>query len=118
MIRLIHCVKARDELSTIEFRRFFNNEAFAELMRELAAVTDAVDHKASLTLDIAVNMEMQENRGGAAPFDALIEVRWRNGQDLLQRVETEAFEDIIARMDEYQGQFVDFSRSSRFFVED
>lgn len=118
MIRFIHCVKAHPELTSTEFRRFFQGEEMASLVRALATSTSAVDYRLSLTLEIEMNLELMRSRGGAEPFDALVEVRWESGKELMQNAETDEFKALMERIDEFQRQFIDFSKSSRFFVED
>lgn len=118
MIRLVHCIRSRPELTVTDFRQHFHGDAFRTLLKALAELTGAVDFHASLTLNIELNAELQADRGGEPPFDAIIEIRWANGQELMQRIEREDAEALIAEMDAVQAQFIDFSRSARFFTED
>lgn len=118
MIRFIHCIKALPELPAVDFRRHFHSDELASLMDELALLTQASEYKLSLTLQVAANLELMQERGGAEPFDALIEVWWESGHDLLDLADNAEFRTLTQRMEDYQRQFVDFSRSTRFFVEE
>ncbi len=118
MIRFIHCIKALPGLSASDFRRHFHGEELTALMEQIAQLSHAIDYRLSLTLQIEANLGLMEERGGAEPFDALIEVWWDSGHDLVQLTQTPPFRDLMHKMETYQSQFVDFSRSSRFFVED
>jgi hypothetical protein len=118
MIRLIHCINALPELSAAEFRRHFRGRELAALVDQIATLSEAVEYKLSLTLQVEANLELMQERGGAEPFDALIEVWWHNGQDLARLVHSEEFHRLNEKLREHQRQFVDFSRSSRFFVEE
>ena len=118
MIRFIHCVKSRSELTPTEFRRFFQSDELATLTKNMATLTNAVDYKLSLKLEIQINLDLMQSREGAEPFDALIEVCWENGKELVERMSSSDFQALMDQMEQYQRQFVDFSRSSRFFAED
>jgi len=118
MIRFIHCIKSKPELTAAEFRDFFNRADLKKLLDQMVLLTRSSKYKLSLTLQVEANVELLQSRGGAEPFDALIEVWWDNGRELMHLTQTEEFQGLMARVDEYQRQFVDFSRSSRFFVEE
>ena len=118
MIRYIHCIKARPELSAPEFRRLFRGEEMESLIARMADLTEAVDYKLSLTLEIQLNLQLMEERGGASPFDALVEMRWTSGRALLPHLESDALRSLMDDLETFQETFVDFSRSSRFFVEE
>lgn len=118
MIRYVHCIKARPEVSGPEFRRLFHGKEMESLIARLADLTEAVDYKLSLTLEIQLNLRLMEERGGASPFDALVEIRWTSGRALMSHLENEAFGALMDELEAFQQTFVDFSRSSRFFVEE
>ena len=117
MIKFIHCVKARPELTAAEFRKFFRSDELLSLTKRMATLTNAVDYQLSLRLEIEINVELMRSRDGAAPFDGVLEILWENGKELMQATATEEFQGLMEQMEQYQSQFVDFSRSSRFFME-
>ena len=118
MIRFIHCIKAKSELTVAEFRDYFKSEELTRLVDQMALLTKSSDCKLSLTLQVGANNNLLQSRGGAAPCDALIEVWWESGRELMPLTQSDEFNELMMRMDEYQRQFVDFSHSSRFFVEE
>ena len=117
MIKFIHCIKAKPELTAAEFRKFFRSDELLSLIQRMATLTNAVDYKLGLRLEIEINVELMRSRNGAAPFDGVIEILWENGKELMQFTASEEFQGVMEQMDRYQSQFVDFSRSSRFFME-
>ena len=117
MIRFIHCVKALPEIAAADFRRYLHSAEFTDLMDQLARLSQASKHKLSLTLQIEANLDLMRERGGAEPFDAVIELWWNSGQELTQMTQMAAFRDLLQQIEDYQRKFVDFSRSSRFFAE-
>ena len=118
MIRFVHCVKALPDLPAGDFRRHFHGTELATLMDQLALLSQAVEYKVCLTLQIEANLGLREERGGSEPFDGLIEVWWASGQGLQQCAANAEFRQLTKQLEDYQRQFVDFSRSTRFFVEE
>ena len=118
MIRFVRCVKAKPDVDTADFRRHLHSPLFTEIIDRLVTLSDAVSHKITFTLDVPLNRQLMADRGGAEPFDALIEVQWSHGAHLAELSESAEFNEIVRQLDEYQAQFVDFSASTRFFVED
>ena len=74
MIKFIHCVKARPELTAAEFRKFFRSDELLSLTKRMATLTNAVDYQLSLRLEIEINVELMRSRDGAAPFDGVFEI--------------------------------------------
>lgn len=118
MIRFIHCVKARSDISPVDFRNFFTGPELKSFLDKAIEMTNAVSYRLSSTLNIEANTGLMEERGGAEPFDGILEIWWENGSDLMKIRESEEFKQAMYESTAYQMQFVDFSRSSRFFVED
>ena len=117
MVRFIHCMKARSDISDSDFRNFFNGQKMNDFIEKTIELTKPVGCKLSLTLKIEANTMLLEERGGEEPFDGLIEMWWEKGSDLMKIRETEEFKQVMEEAVEFQKQFVDFSRSSRFFVD-
>ncbi|HHH38433.1 MAG TPA: hypothetical protein ENK50_02510 [Sedimenticola sp.] len=117
MIRLVHCVRRRPDLSVEAFRRFWSGAAFDELLEELARATGAVRVEKNLTLLIDVNETLMQERGTAEPFDGILEVWWRQARGLQERLGDPAIREALERMTDYQRQFIDFPHSRRFFTE-
>ena len=118
MVRFMHCVKAKAGVSEIDFREAFSGSKMQDFVRQGVELTGAVSHKLCLTLKIEVNTGLMEERGGEEPFDGVLEMWWESGSSLLDLKESDAFKKLQEEMTAYQSEFVDFSRSSRFFIED
>ena len=52
MIRLIHCVTRRTDVSVDEFRHFWNSSEFHELSSRLTDLASPIEVRKNLTLDI------------------------------------------------------------------
>ena len=82
MIRFVHCVKARDDISENDFRAAFTSEKMHQNAKRIVGYTDAVSYRISLTLKLDINVGLQEERSGMEPFDGMIEVWWEDGGKL------------------------------------
>ena len=118
MIRFMHCVKAQAGVSETDFREAFTGQRMKDLASQIAEATGAISYKLRLTLKIELNIGLMEERGGAEPFDGIMEMWWESGSGLLEFKESDEFRKLQDEMTTYQETFVDFSRSSRFFIED
>ena len=117
MIRFVHCIKARADISESEFRTAFRSTEMQRYAQKIAELTGADSYKLSLTLHIEVNFDLMLERSGQEPFDALIEFWWEDGKQLEAFRHSEEFAGLQAEVTDYQQQFIDFSRSSRLFIE-
>ncbi len=117
MIRFVHCVRRRPNLTIDEFRRFWNSHEFGELLEELRRLTGASRVQRSSTLVIDMNVELMQERGSAEPFDALLEVWLENARSLDKRLESPELSRLLNELETYQSQFIDFTASRRFFTE-
>ena len=117
MIRFINCVKKRKDISTEDFRNFWQNDQFDNLVREMANSTNAIRYVKNLTLTVDANVRIMEDRGSGEPFDGVIEYWWSNARDFMDLYETDEFKEVAGRMLAYQRDFIDIEKSSAFFTE-
>ncbi len=117
VIRFIHCMKRRSDVSLHDFRAFLASEAFDRLVAELAVQTSAVRWSKTVTLAIAANVELMAERGSEEPFDAVLEVWWQSSKDLEALVDASHARQLLAEMQSSQSPYVDFHRSVRFFTD-
>ena len=117
MIRFIHCVKSRSDLTPEEFRRYWNSAEFSALLEQLVQVTNARRVERNLTLLIDMNTELMRERGSKEPFDAVLEVWLDNAKVFDEEHEGSELYQLLKKMERYQERFIDFSESMRFFTE-
>lgn len=117
MIRFVHCVKRRDEVSELEFRRFWNGAEYLALIEEMRAILKPVRLQRSLVLSVHANEELMRERQGAEPFDAMLELWFDNAREFVHLRESPGYPAFNDRMEKLLEGFVDFSRSARFFTE-
>lgn len=117
MIRFIHCVKSRADISAGDFRHCWNSPEFSGLWDRLILLTGARHCERNLTLLIELNTQLMDERGAGDPFDGLIEVWWDDAREFEEKVTSDAFQELLQEMETYQSQFIDFTASRRFFTE-
>ena len=116
MIRFIHCMKRRPDVTVAEFREYWNSPEFAAYLERMRAILEPVSMIRNLTFNIELNNELMQERDAEEPYDGILEM-WLENADGLQAMNTLDAETLRLEMGEYQKQFVDFSASKRFFTE-
>ena len=116
MIRFIHCMKRRPELTVAEFREYWNSPEFADLTNKIVELLGAVSIMHNLTFNIELNNQMMKERGAEEPYDAIMEAWFESAADLY-KLDSEEANQLFAEMTAYQEKFVDFHASKRFFTE-
>ena len=117
MIRLITCLKRRDDVSVEEFRRCWADTTFDELIARTVALTGAERCAKNLTLKVAANVVLMQERGLGEPFDGVIEYWWHDAahfEDIYNSRERKA---LMQEMQDYQARFIDLAASTSFFTE-
>jgi|GEM_PF-700935 len=118
MIRFIHCMKRRPELTAAEFREYWNSPEFADLVNRSADVFGAKKVTRNLTYQIELTTILMTERGGnEEPYDAIMEMWWESPAELETLRNTGEAEQALKEMAAFQQKFVDFSRSQRFLTE-
>ena len=117
MIRLITCLKRRDDVSAEDFRRHWQEAAFDDLIARIVALTGAERCAKNLTLSVAANTLLMQERGLAEPFDGIIEYWWHDAANFDELYNSEQRKALMQEMQDYQGRFVDLAASAAFFTE-
>ncbi len=117
MVRFTNCVKRREDVDAIEFRRYWQDLRFDDLQARLARALGACQYRRSLTLAVEANDLIRKERNLAEPFDGIIEYWWEQARDLMQRAETEEGRNARRAMLDYQQEFIALSECRAFFTE-
>ncbi len=118
MIRFINCVRRHPDVTEVEFRQYWDSDEFADLVGRMARAVGADHYQFKRTLLVEANQNIRQLRGGAEPFDGIVEYWFASGitamSDLLENPSTR---QIMAEMNDYQARFLDLPRCSGFFTE-
>ena len=117
MIRYIHCLRKRQDISDEEFRRFWKDKRFDDLIRRVVKLSGADRHAKNLGLRVAATMRIIHDRGESEPYDGVLEYWWRDARDLMAIYESPAAQALLREILAYEKQFIDIHNSTGFFAE-
>ena len=117
MIRLITCLKRRADIGAQEFREFWHAPEFDELIEQLVELSGAERFSRNLTLVVAANQLLMQDRGLDEPFDGVLEYWWHDAAHFETMYNDPNSRALMRKMQEYQQQFSDISASVSFFTE-
>lgn len=117
MIRFIHCMKCRPDVSLESFRGFWQSAEFNQQLSELAIKAGTREIRRNLTLQVETNNQLQMERGAEPPYDAILEIWFDQAAELQQLVDNNEIQELFQRMEQLQADYVDFHASKRFFTE-
>jgi len=89
MVKLVYCVRKRDDVSDDEFHRYWL-EQHGPFVCSFAEAIAAVRYVQSHTILPEANARLQAGRGLAAPYEGTTEVWWNSLEDLAAALQTTA----------------------------
>ncbi len=117
MIRYINCLRKVPELSSENFREYWQGAEFEELIQKIVELTGAVRYSKSLTLQVSMGDDLVSDRGLAQPYDGILEYYWENAHHLPEVYATEAAKKLSEQFAGFQSQFIGLANSTAFFTE-
>ena len=117
MIKLVYCVRKREDVSSEDFHRYWLNE-HGPLVRGFAAAIKARKYIQSHTVAPEMNQLLVESRGLAEPYDGITEVWWDDLDSLKAGMESAAGQQAHEALKEDEATFVDFSQCRVFMTEE
>ena len=117
MIRYINCFRKKPGMSDEEFRKYWCNERFNELVGQVAALSNAARHTKNLALKVQATEQLIEDRGIGEPYDGILEYWWEDASQLMEKYQSPEAAALFEEIRQYQQQFIDLSRSTAFFTE-
>ena len=117
MIKLVYCLRKRDDVDNDSFYRYWLEE-HGPLVKSFAAVIGASRYVQSHTILPELNELMIESRGLKAPYDGVTEVWWETMSALEQGMSSSAGVEAQRTLIEDEARFIDFSRSRVFMTEE
>lgn len=115
MIKLVQCIKGRDE-PLAEFRRSWRR--YQERMRDLAVRFGIERIDFSVTLAVDANLQLMVSRGTRQPYDAMVELYFPNAVALGELAADAGFQAAIEELRAIQEESFDLSASTFFFAVD
>ena len=117
MIKLVYCLRKRDDINSDAFYRYWREE-HGPLVKSVATAIGACRYVQSHTVLPQLNALMVESRGLLDPYDGMTEVWWQDSAALEIGMSSPEGIDAQARLIEDEARFIDFSRSRIFMTEE
>lgn len=118
MIRLVSCIRRKQGVSPVEFRKYWDSPQFQVCINNMANTLNAIRGVKYRTLHVEANMLAQQLRESEVePFDGMIEYWWKSAQDFQGLLAGNEVPQALKEMKVFQEQFVDSANCSIFFTE-
>ncbi len=117
MLKLVYCLRKREDISSEEFYHYWLND-HGPRVRKLAEAIKAKKYVQSHTLAPELNQMFRESRGLAEPYDGITEVWWEDLESLTAGMESESGREAHQALLEDEAKFIDFSQSRVFMTEE
>ena len=121
MIKMIYCVRRLPTLSEEEFHKYWL-ETHGPLVLERAKAMRVKHYIQSHTIpdtsELPLNEMLKQTRNSMEPFDGAAELWWESMEELIASASDPGGAKAAEELLEDERNFIDFSRSSLFFVEE
>ena len=117
MIKLVYCLKKRDDVDHASFYRYWLEEP-GPLVKSVAGAFGASRYVQSHTILPELNETMVVSRGLQAPYDGVTEVWWETMSALEYGMSPPEGVAAQTQLIEDEARFIDFSQSRVFMTEE
>ena len=121
MLKMIFCVRRQENVSEEEFHKYWLKK-HGPLVRDRAKALRIKRYVQSHTIpdstEVPLNETMRQSRGLIEPFDGAAELWWESLEELSAGAGDPEGAKAGQELLEDERNFIDFSRSSIFFVEE
>jgi len=115
MIKLIYCIRKRDDITTEEFNRYWLND-HAPRVASVAKTLGLIRYIQSHLTAPAINQVLLASRGLAPAFDGITEVWLESEQKMADTFSTPDGQAAAKLLIDDESKFIDFARSSVFMT--
>jgi uncharacterized protein (TIGR02118 family) len=117
MIKMVYCVKRRDDVSEEEFFRYWLEDHGA-LLRKHGATMRLKRYVQSHFVPAPLNEMIRQLRGMGEPYDGLAELWFESLDDFIDAMSSDEGMEVDAAMREDEAKFIDMAGSCIFFSEE
>jgi len=112
------CYKKLIEVSDYDFRNTLNNASTHQLIKELANTFKMTEYRLQMAMHIEAQTILRERmKGEKQPYDAVLELIWKNPEGLMDIYETEDAQKIMDNMNNRFHTVIDRETSIGFFTD-
>ena len=117
MIKLVYCLRKRDDVDHASFSRYWLEE-HRPLVKSVAGAIGASRYVQSHTILPELNETMVVSRGLQPPYDGVTEVWWETMSALERGMSSPEGVAAQTQLIEDEARFIDFSQSRVFMTEE
>lgn len=117
MIKLVFCVKKRDDIEMDAFYRYWQ-ETHGELVKSFQEVLRIKKYVQSHTCHRPFGESLVEQRKMLPGYDGLAELWWESLEDLQLAMETQEARDANVALVKDEARFIDLKQSTIFISEE
>lgn len=117
MIKLVMCLKRRDDISREEFQSYWRDK-HGPLFMENAHIMGTKKYLQSHTLSSPLNEGMRASRGMKEAYDGVAEVWFESEEHLMASMGSSDMAELGPKLVADENNFIDHSKSSAFIVEE
>lgn len=115
MIKLVYCIRRRNDVPADEFHAYWLNE-HGPKVRAVAEAIRARRYVQSHVRSPELNEVFRRSRGLAPAYDGITELWWDSEDELRAGTETDEGRTAAKLLLEDEARFIDFSRSTIFMT--
>ncbi len=113
MIKIVYCITRKSHLSREEFQDYWLN-AHGAAVWERAKSIGMVKYAQSHTVDSELGRACAQSRGGAEPYDGVMEGWWESDEAAMSAFGSDAGRAAMAYLHSDEATFMDFDRCCIF----
>jgi uncharacterized protein (TIGR02118 family) len=117
MIKLVYCIRKRDDIPEDEFHRYWLEE-HGPLVKSFAEDLGALRYVQSHTAMADVNAMLRDGRPFKKPYDGITEIWWESEEAFRAGLGSEAGQAAAVTLAEDEARFIDIGRSRLFMTEE
>jgi uncharacterized protein (TIGR02118 family) len=117
MIKLVYCVRKREDVADEEFRRYWLEE-HGPLVKGFQQAMHAARYVQSHTIDPESNELLRASRGSAPAYDGITEVWWNTREEFEAGLASDGGRNAAVALLDDERNFIDTGASSLFMTEE
>jgi len=116
MLKFVQCIKGQPDIELYEFRQYWAE--YRTLVDTFLRKFGSTRVDFSTALAVEDNLKVMVERGTRQPYDAMLEGYFGGAGQLRELTQDPAFQEGLSKIQAFQEEFVDLSRSTFFWAMD
>ena len=116
MLKFVQCIKGQPDIELYEFRQYWAE--YRARVGTFLKSHGSTRVEFSTALAVEDNLRVMVDRGTRQPYDAMVEGYFEGAARLRQLMEEPGFQEGLSKIQAFQEEFIDLSRSTFFWAMD